>query len=61
MGNEKWRCDSWEGQRYSFYGMSADVADLPKDAGIGTGSTAYCVDTGAVYMFFQPELKWYEQ
>ena len=42
---------------------------LSKDLGLlksnvtycGTGSTAYCADTGAVYMFHGETKQWYEQ
>jgi len=61
MGNEYWALDSRDGLKCTFYGLSTDIASLPTDAEIGTGSVAYCVDTGDVYMFYQPTTSWHEQ
>jgi len=47
--------------------MSADVSKLPKRAiypkykDLTTGSTAYCVDTGELYMYEFTSDNWYLQ
>lgn len=46
--------------RAEFYGLSADVGKLPVE-GIKSGSTAYCADTGDVYMFIESTGQWYKQ
>ena len=51
----------------AYTGLSTDVDKLPtkekypeyKD--LGSGSTAYCVDTGDLYMYEQSSDKWYQQ
>lgn len=49
------------GDRYDFQGLKADVSSLPKVNAIGTGSTAYCVDTAELYMYEKSTRTWYEQ
>lgn len=46
---------------YEFKGLSIDVSKLPKVDAIGTGSTAYCVDDGILYMYDKSTKTWYEQ
>ena len=46
--------------RAEFYGLSSDVDKLPA-TGINSGSTAYCADTGDVYMFIKSTGQWYKQ
>lgn len=54
--------------KYSFTGLSSDVGSLPETIRIGSegnalgsGSTAYCVDTGELYMYEASSKKWYKQ
>lgn len=62
MGNDFWTLDHREGLKCEFYGLSSDVDKLPKDPEfIGSGSIAYCIDTGELYMFHQPSLTWHLQ
>lgn len=46
--------------RADFYGLEADIALLPTE-GINSGSTAYCVDTGNVYIYLDATKTWYKQ
>ena len=46
--------------RAEFYGLSEDIGKLPS-TGINSGSTAYCADTGDVYVFIKSTGKWYKQ
>ena len=41
-----------------YYGLSADVAKLPTYDDLGTGSSAYCVDNGALYMYKATTKDW---
>lgn len=43
----------------SWYGLSRDLDKLPHTG--GTGSTAYCIDTGAFYMYERTTDTWYPQ
>ena len=48
-----------------FYGLEKDVPNLPvngKDYNgyIATGSTFFCIDSSAVWMFEESSNKWYE-
>lgn len=63
MGNEYWALDSRDGLKCTFYGLSshANDSDFPHGNGIGSGSVCLCVDSGDMYMYYQPEDKWYEQ
>lgn len=61
LGNEFWTIDTVENLKCRFYGLSSNIDKLPKNKAIGTGSTAYCIDTSEVYMFFQLNLTWYKQ
>lgn len=46
--------------RADFYGLEADVGLLPTE-GINSGSSAYCVDTGNVYIYLSSTQTWYLQ
>lgn len=46
---------------YELKGLSKDVSKLPKVNAIGTGSTAYCIDDGILYMYEKTSKTWYEQ
>lgn len=50
-----------KGNVYEFKGLSKDVSKLPKVQSIGTGSTAYCIDNGILYMYEKTTKTWYEQ
>ena len=57
--------DSLFYQRHSnepsfFYGLEADIALLPVE-GFVSGSKAYCVDTGNIYIFLASTKQWYLQ
>ena len=43
----------------SWYGLSKDLDKLPHTG--GTGSTAYCIDNGAFYMYERTTDQWYPQ
>ena len=49
-----------ENDLHEFYGLSADIAELPTE-GIRSGSTAYCVDTGDIYIFEETNQQWHKQ
>lgn len=59
--------DKLENGKRNYYGLSADVAKLPTKAeypqytDLKTGSIAYCIDTGAVYMYEESSDTWYAQ
>ena len=44
-----------------YFGLSTDVAKLPKYDDLATGSTAYCVDNGALYMYNAAGKTWVSQ
>ena len=46
--------------RADFYGLEADVGLLPTE-GINSGSSAFCVDTGNVYIYLSSTQTWYLQ
>lgn len=48
-----------------FYGLELDVPNLPVNGSeyngfITTGSTFFCIDSGALWMFEESSNKWYE-
>lgn len=45
----------------SYQGLSSDVSKLPKYEGLGNGSSALCVDTGAFYFYNASDKTWYAQ
>lgn len=61
------RCDTVENGKRNYLGLSADVAKLPKKSvcpeytDLKTGSTAYCVDDGSLYMYEESSDTWYAQ
>lgn len=61
------RNDKLENGKRNYYGLSADVAKLPKKSvcpeytDLKTGSTAYCVDDGSLYMYEESSDTWYAQ
>lgn len=54
-----WECVKVEGTKRDYWGLSDDVDKLPKYDDLGTGSTALCLDTGAVYGYHAPSKTWY--
>lgn len=44
-----------------YYGKSIDYSKLPKYDDLKTGSTAYCVDNGTIYMYYSKDKSWIEQ
>lgn len=52
--------DISENGEKDYRGLSKDVSKLPKGYP-NTGSTAYCVDNGDLYMFEKTSNKWYLQ
>lgn len=45
----------------NYEGLSADVGKLPKyETGLGTGSSALCLDTGDFYKYEQSTKTWYQ-
>ncbi len=63
-GDEVWDLGSLtataaSGRQRHYKGLSRDVPKLPHY--VGTGSTAYCVDSGDVYMFEETTDTWYRQ
>ena len=61
------RCDTVENGKRNYLGLSADVAKLPTKSvypeykDLKTGSTAYCVDGGSLYMYEESSDMWHEQ
>lgn len=41
-----------------YFGLSTDVAKLPTYDDLATGSSAYCVDNGALYMYKASTKDW---
>lgn len=52
---------------WEYYGLDADVSKLPTRAvypkykDLPSGSYAFCIDTGVVYMYSSSDDNWYEQ
>lgn len=45
----------------NYEGLYADVGKLPKyETGLGTGSSALCLDTGDFYKYEQSTKTWYQ-
>lgn len=61
------RCDKLSNGKREYYGLSADVSKLPTKAiypqytDLKTGSYAYCVDDGSVFMYEESTDMWHEQ
>lgn len=47
--------------RAEFYGLAQDVSLLPTTDEIASGSVAYCVDTGDIFMYLKATHTWYPQ
>lgn len=60
-GYGSFKCTGKEGRKFDFAGLSQDLAKLPKNDSLSTGSTALCIDTGVLYMYEQTTKQWYEQ
>lgn len=53
-----------ENDRYSFQLLAADVSNLPHNSEakkIGSGSTAWVLDTGDFYVYHAPSDEWIKQ
>ena len=44
-----------------YFGLSADVDKLPTYSDLATGSSAYCVDSGELYMYNASTTEWVKQ
>lgn len=44
----------------NYEGLSADVSKLPKYENLGTGSSAFCSDTGDFYKYEKSTKTWYK-
>lgn len=61
------RNDKMENGKRNYLGLAADVAKLPTRAkypqyvDLKTGSTAYCVDDGSLFMYEESSDNWHEQ
>ncbi len=49
------------GHKREYFCLSADVTDLPNDKEMFTGCSAYCVDTGDVYLWDSENEQWRKQ
>ena len=55
------RNDNGELNIRNYEGLSVDVSKLPKyETGLGTGSSALCLDTGDFYKYEQSTKTWYQ-
>lgn len=55
------RNDFGEWNIRNYEGLSADVSKLPKyETGLGTGSSALCLDTGDFYKYESTTKTWYQ-
>lgn len=48
-------------QLREYFGLSSDISKLPKYEDLATGSNAYCVDNGNLYMYNAVSKTWVEQ
>ena len=61
LGSWEATCSPYEKCR-TYQGLSTDVSKLPTYDDLLTGSTAFCVDTGEVYVYQGGTIKtWYPQ
>jgi len=44
-----------------YFGLSTDIDKLPKYEDLATGSSAYCVDSGDLYMYNADSKTWVQQ
>lgn len=63
-GEEIWDLGSFvatsvNGNIRDYDGLSSDASKLPHY--VGTGSSAYCIDTGEIYIYEKSSDKWYLQ
>lgn len=63
-GEEIWDLGSFvatdvDGKIRNYDGLSKDVSKLPHY--VGTGSSAYCIDTGQIYIYEKTSDTWYLQ
>ena len=50
-----------KGNHKMFMGLSSDVTELPNNMqGTITGSSAFCVDTGELYLYEESSGTWYQ-
>lgn len=54
-----WVATSVDGNIRNYDGLSKDVSKLPHY--VGTGSSAYCDDTGEIYIYEKTSDTWYLQ
>lgn len=53
-----------DGRRLDYQGLSKDVGKLPtqkNNSDLATGSTAYCIDSGELYIYESLTGQWYKQ
>lgn len=65
QGDEIWDLGSFvatsvSGQIRNYEGLSSDVSKLPKYDDLGTGSSAFCIDTGDLYKYEKTTKTWYK-
>lgn len=51
---------SVNGSIRDYEGLSVDLAKLPKYENLGTGSSAFCIDTGQLFEYEATTKTWYE-
>lgn len=51
----------YENGIYEFAGLSKDIGKLPVVDAVKSGSNAYCIDTGEVYMYEKSSNSWFKQ
>lgn len=51
---------SVDGKIRNYEGLAKDVSKLPKYDDLGTGSSAFCVDTGQLFKYEKTTKTWYE-
>lgn len=51
----------YENGIYEFAGLSEDIGKLPVVDAVKSGSNAYCIDTGEVYMYEKSSNRWFKQ
>lgn len=51
---------SVDGHIRGYEGLSADIEKLPQYDDLGTGSSAFCVDTGQLFKYEATTKTWYE-
>lgn len=51
---------SADGNIRNYEGLSADIDKLPRYDSLGTGSSAFCLDTGQLFKYERTTRTWYE-